>query len=66
MEQITLPDVQIKIFEKVLRAYVKVVGDNAVYRLGSSIKPNKHISKALKDIRNDTDLTKDFCLKDGT
>ena len=66
MAQITFPDAQIKFFEKILRAYVKVVRNKVVYRLESSITPNQPISTALKDIRNDTDLTKDFSLKDGT
>jgi hypothetical protein len=58
--QITLPAVQIKTFEKVLRAYVKIIGEKAFYRGEAGITPNKPVVGALEDIRRNSELEKDF------
>ena len=58
--QITLPDVQIPIFEKILRAYVKVIGEKAFYRFEKEVNPNKPLPDALEEIMKNADLDKDF------
>ena len=65
MAQITLSDIQIPLFEKALRAYVKVIGDKAYLRTEKFLTPNKPIGEALENIRTNVDLDKDFSLFDG-
>ncbi len=51
--QITLPDIQIPLFEKALRGYVKPIGDKVFYRVEYALTPNKPVEEALKKLRKD-------------
>ena len=51
--QITLPDVQIPMFEKALRGYVKPMGDKVFYRVEYALTPNKPIKEALECLRRE-------------
>ena len=57
--QITLPDIQIPLFEKTLRGYVKPMGDKVFYRVEYSLTPNKPIEEALETLRKDVKIDKD-------
>ncbi len=60
MTQLTLPDMQMPLVEKDLRAYVKVIGDKAYLRVEKYLSPDKPIEEALENLRTNTDLDKDF------
>jgi len=51
--QITLPDVQVPLFEKALRGYVKPIGNKVFYRMEYAITPNKPIKEALECLRRE-------------
>lgn len=46
--------------EKALRAYVKVIGDEAHLRVEKYIAPDKPVEEALENIRTTVDLDKDL------
>ncbi len=54
--QITLPDVQIPMFEKTLRGYVKPMGDKVFYRVEIAITPSKPVEEALERLRRETKI----------
>jgi hypothetical protein len=51
LAQITLPDMQIPLFERALRGYVKPLGSKAYYQFELALAPNQPIEKALEDIQ---------------
>jgi hypothetical protein len=53
LAQITLPDMQIPLFERALRGYVKPIGGKAYYRfeLELALAPNEPIEMALEQIK---------------
>jgi hypothetical protein len=51
LAQITLPDMQIPLFERALRGYVKPIDGKAYYRFELALAPNEPIEIALKQIR---------------
>ena len=59
LAQLTLPDIQIPLFEKVLRAYVKSIGDKVFYRVELGLTPNKSIEESLEKLRTETVMDKD-------
>ncbi len=60
--QVTLPDIQLPLFENGLRAYVKTINDKAYLRAEKSVSPNEPVTMALKNLRKNTDLERDFML----
>ncbi len=58
--QLTLPGFQMKLFEKALRGYVKVVENKAYYRLEESVTPDEHLPTALEGLRTKTNLENNF------
>ena len=59
--QLTLPGFQMKLIEKVLRGYVKVVESTAYFRLEESITPNERLPTALEGLRTTkTNLENNF------
>ncbi len=48
--QVTLPDIQISTFGRVLRAYVKILESKAVYRLEETLTQNSPLLEALDSI----------------
>lgn len=58
--QLTLPGFQMKLFEKALRGYVKVVESKAYYRLEESVTLNERLPTALKALRTKTNLENNF------
>ncbi len=58
--QLTLPNIQMPLFEKALRGYVKVIADKAYLRIEKPVTPNEQIIPALEMLRTNTDLDKDF------
>lgn len=54
--QIKLPDIQIPLFEKALRGYVKPIGDKGFYQLEYAHTPNKPIKEALECLRGETKI----------
>ena len=59
MAQITLPDIQIPLFEKALRVYVKPIEDKVFYRVELGITPNKPVEEALEKLRTDVVIDQD-------
>ena len=57
--QITLPDIQIPLFEKALRGYVKPMGDRVFFRVEYALTPNKPVEEALENLRTDVIIDKD-------
>jgi hypothetical protein len=51
LAQLTLPDMQIPLFERALRGYVKPLGSKAYYRFELALAPNQPIVTALERIR---------------
>ena len=51
LAQITLPDMQIPLFERALRGYVKPIEGKAYYRFELVLAPNQPIEMALENIR---------------
>jgi hypothetical protein len=51
--QITLPNIQVPLFEKALRGYVKPIGDKVFYRVEYALTPNKPIEQALDYLRRE-------------
>jgi hypothetical protein len=51
LAQITLPDMQIPLFERALRGYVKPIGGKAYYRFELALAPNEPIEMALLNIK---------------
>ena len=49
--QITLPDMQIPLFERALRGYVKPIDYKTYYRVERALAPNQPIEMALEIIR---------------
>ena len=58
--QITLPDIQIPLVEKAVRAYVKSIGDRAYYRFELSLTPNESVGIALERIRTEVKIDKEI------
>ncbi len=58
--QLTLTGFQMKLFEKVLRGYVKVVESKAYYRLEESVTPNECLPTALEELRTKTNMENNF------
>jgi hypothetical protein len=56
MMQMTLPGFQMKLFEKVLRGYVKVIESKVCYRLEESLTLNERLPTALEGLRTRTNL----------
>ena len=54
--QITLPGIQVPLFEKALRGYVKPMGDKVFYRVEYALTPNKPIKEALECLRRETTI----------
>jgi hypothetical protein len=51
LAQITLPDMQIPLFERALRGYVKPIDGKAYFRVELALAPNQPIEMALANIR---------------
>jgi hypothetical protein len=51
--QMTLPDIQIPLFEKALRGCIKPMGDKVFYRVEYALTPNKPIKEALECLRRE-------------
>jgi hypothetical protein len=51
LAQLTLPDMQIPLFERVLRSYGKPIDGKAYYRVERALAPNQPIEIALEQIR---------------
>jgi hypothetical protein len=51
LAQITLPDVQIPLFEMAARGYVKPIDNKAYYRFELVLTPDEPIEMALQNIR---------------
>jgi hypothetical protein len=51
LAQITLPDMQIPLFERALRGYVKPIDGEVYYRFELALAPNQPIEMALENIR---------------
>ncbi len=51
--QITFPGLQVPLFEKALRGYVKPMGDKVFYRVELAITPNKPVEDALESLRRE-------------
>lgn len=51
--QMTLPDIQVPMFEKALRAYVKPIEDKVFYRVELGLTPNKPVEEALENLRTE-------------
>lgn len=64
MTQLTFIDLQMPHEEKALRAYVKVIGNNAYLRAEKSIALDKLVEEALENLRTSVDLDKDFLASD--
>jgi hypothetical protein len=60
--QLTLPAMQLPLFEYGLRAYVKTINDKAYLRTEKFVSPNEPVPMALESLRKDTDLEKDIML----
>ena len=56
MMQLSLPGFQMRLFEKVLRGYVKVVEGKAYYRLEESVTLHERLPTALVRLRTKTSL----------
>jgi hypothetical protein len=56
MMLLTLPGFQMKLFEKALRGYVKVVESKAFYRREESVTLDERLPTALKRLRTKTNL----------
>ena len=56
---LTLPDIQIPLFEKALMAYVKPMGDKVFYRVEYSLTPDKPIGQASDLLRREIKIDKD-------
>lgn len=56
--QLTLPDIQIPLFEKALRAYVKPLGDKVFYRVEYILTLDKPIEQALDVLRKELKIDK--------
>ena len=54
--QITLPDMQIPLFERALRSNVKPIDGKAYYRFELALAPNQPIGMALEQIRTKVKL----------
>lgn len=50
LAQITLPDMQMPLFERALRGYVKPIDGKAYYRFELALAPNPPIEMALANI----------------
>ncbi len=59
LAQLTLPDIQIPLFEKALWAYVKPIGNKVFYRVELGITPNKPIEEALEKLRKEVVIDED-------
>ncbi len=57
--QITLPGMQVPLFEKALRGYVKPIGDKVFYRVELALTPNKPVEEALERLRTEVVIDKD-------
>lgn len=57
--QMTFPDIQVPLFEKALRAYVKPIGDKVFYRVELGLTPNKPVEEALEKLRTEVVIDKD-------
>ena len=51
LAQITLPDMQIPLFERALRGYVKPIDGKAYYRFEFALAPNQLIEMTHEQIR---------------
>jgi hypothetical protein len=56
LAQITLPDMQIPLFERALRDYVKPIDGKVYYRFELALAPNQPIGMALEHIRTQVKL----------
>lgn len=57
--QMTLPDIQVPLFDKALRAYVKPIGDKVFYQVELALTPNRPIEEALEKLRKEVVIDKD-------
>jgi len=55
----TLSDLQVTMFEKSLRGYVKHIGDKVFYRVEFAHTPNKPVEEALEKLRTEVVIDKD-------
>jgi hypothetical protein len=58
--QLTLPDIQIPLFERAVKGYVKLIGDRAYYRIEQSLTPNEPINISLEKLRTQIKLDQDI------
>jgi len=61
--QITLPDLQIPIVDKALRAYVKPIGAQVFYRVEWSLIPNESVRKSLEKIMKEIKIDKESLIE---
>jgi hypothetical protein len=54
--QLTLLDIQISMAEKAFRAYVKIIGDKAYYRIEKPLTPYEPATIFLEKLRTDTKI----------
>jgi hypothetical protein len=57
--QLTLPDIQIPLFEKALWAYVKPIGDKVFYRVELGLTSNKPVEEALEKLGTEVVIDQD-------
>ncbi len=55
----TLPDLQVPLFEKALRGYVKPIADKVFYRVEYALTPKQPIKEALEKLRTEVVIDKD-------
>jgi len=60
MAQLIGINIQVKSALGVFRAYVKRIGDKAVYRVEQSLTPNEPVSSAFDTLRRDVKIDKDL------
>jgi hypothetical protein len=56
----TLPDIQIPLFERAVRGYVKLIDDRVYYRIEQSLTPNEPINISLEKLRTQIKLDQDI------
>ncbi len=58
--QLTLPDIQIPLFKRAVRGYVKLIGDRAYYRIEQSLTPDEPVNISLEKLRKSVKLDQDI------
>jgi hypothetical protein len=58
LAQITLPDMQMRLFERAIGGYVKPIDGKAYYRVERALAPNQPIEIALEQIRTHVKIDK--------